>query len=427
MSIKVDFKVDKVFGHLELQIDLRGSEVKARFVSTEDLRYFEHMIVGRKYFEVPYIVSRICGACSISHFLASVNAMENALNVELDENIITLKEVMNKLEIAQNTAVHLYFLALPDYLKMRNLGELTAAKPDIVKSAMMLNSLTLQAVNAIAGRIVNPNTYRVGGFTRSIPKETIERVVKTLERAEKLAEALSDLILNIELPELKDPELNYLAVDPPTEYLTISDYLVGSDGIRFKGSDYNQFISEELSDYSTTKYYRYQGNAFFVGPRARLLAFGERLPDYVGLVNDVRRELHNPFSNLKAKVVELLYCLSNSKIILENIKEKTLDASGNIRVKHGEGVGIIEAPRGLLIHHYVINDQGIVTYSNIVTPTAMFSRHVEAVARAFSAELVSSGASLNELETKAAMLVRAYDPCLPCSVHLVVKGGMNHE
>ncbi|MEM1813223.1 MAG: nickel-dependent hydrogenase large subunit, partial [Sulfolobales archaeon] len=354
MSVKVDFKVDKVFGHLELQIELVDGEARARFASTEDLRYFEYMVIGRKYYEVPYIMSRICGACSISHFLASVNAIENALKVELDEEVVMLKEVMNKLEIAQNTVVHLYFLALPDYLKMRNLGELLAAKPDIVKSAMMLNSLCLQAVNAIAGRIVNPNTYRVGGFTKKLPKEALDKAVKVLDKAEKLAEELSEVIVGLELPQLSDPELNYLTVDPPTEYLTMSDYLVGSDGSRFKGLEYGQYLTEEVSEYSTTKYCLYRGRAFFVGPRARLLAFGERLSEYSNILADVKKELTNPFSNLKAKTVELLFCISNSKTILNSLAERNLNLSASVKVRQGEGVGVIEAPRGLLIHHYVV-------------------------------------------------------------------------
>ncbi|MEM2346899.1 MAG: nickel-dependent hydrogenase large subunit [Sulfolobales archaeon] len=419
MSVKVDFKVDKVFGHLELQIELVDGEARARFASTEDLRYFEYMVIGRKYYEVPYIMSRICGACSISHFLASVNAIENALKVELDEEVVMLKEVMNKLEIAQNTVVHLYFLALPDYLKMRNLGELLAAKPDIVKSAMMLNSLCLQAVNAIAGRIVNPNTYRVGGFTKKLPKEALDKAVKVLDKAEKLAEELSEVIVGLELPQLSDPELNYLTVDPPTEYLTMSDYLVGSDGSRFKGLEYGQYLTEEVSEYSTTKYCLYRGRAFFVGPRARLLAFGERLSEYSNILADVKKELTNPFSNLKAKTVELLFCISNSKTILNSLAERNLNLSASVKVRQGEGVGVIEAPRGLLIHHYVVNDQGVITHSNVITPTAMFSRHIEASARVLANELVSSGASLDEVERKAAMLVRACDPCLPCSVHLI--------
>ncbi len=421
MSIKVDFKVDKVFGHLELQIDLKDNEVKVRFASTEDLRYFEYMVVGRKYHEVPYIMSRICGACSVSHFLASANAIENALNVELDETTVTVKEVMNKLEIAQNTVVHLYFLALPDYMKMRNLGELLNAKPDIVRSAMTLNSLCLQAVNAVAGRIVNPNTYRVGGFTRWLSNETLDKTVKILDKAERLAEKLSELIIGLELPRLSDPEPNYLTSDPPVEYLTMSDYVIGSDGNRFRGLEYVNYITEEVSDYSTTKYCLYRGKPFFVGPRARLLAFGERLPEYSNLLADIKRELHNPFSNLKAKAVELLYCISSSKNILSNLRGKNLSTPSNLGIRHGEGVGVVEAPRGLLIHHYMINDQGIVTHSNVITPTAMFSRHVEAAAKALCNELVSSGATLDEVESKAGMLVRAYDPCLPCSVHLISK------
>jgi len=421
MSLSIQSKVDRVFGHLEVQVDLRDKDVKTKFVAMDDLRFFEHVVIGRKFTEVPYIVSRICGACSIAHFLASVNAVEDALKVEVSEDVMMLKEVMNKIQIAQNTVVHLYFLAILDYLNSKNLNELALSKPELVKSAIILNSLCLQATKLLAGRIVNPNTYVVGGFTKNLTKEVLEKTVKTLDKAEKVARELIKPIIDLNLPRLEDPEPHYVVLDPPTGYLSMSDYIVGSDGVRFRKSEYLNYISEGVSEYSTSKYCLYNGKTFFVGPRARLLAFSERLSGVSDIVGHVREELKNPFANLKAKAVELLYCIANSKEVLSSLKGRDLNIRTDVKVRAGEGVGVIEAPRGLLIHHYRLNEQGIITYANVITPTVMFSKHVEVATKSLSKKLLEEGVSLTEVEAKVGALVRAYDPCLVCAVHLEVR------
>ncbi len=421
MSLSIQSKVDRVFGHLEVQVDLRDKDVRTKFVVMDDLRFFEHVIIGKKFTVVPYIVSRICGACSVAHFLASVSAVEDALKVEVSEDVIMLKEVMNKIQIAQNTVVHLYFLAILDYLNSRNLNELMLSKPELVKSAMILNTLCLQATKLLAGRIVNPNTYSVGGFTKNLTREVLEKTMKTLDKAEKVAQELIRYIVDLNLPKLEDPEPHYVVLDSPTGYLSMSDYVVGSDGVRFRKSEYLNYISEGISEYSTSKYCLYRGKTFFVGPRARLLAFSERLSGISDVVSDVRGELTNPFSNLKAKAVELLYCIVSSKEILGGLKEKDLNIRTDVKVRAGEGVGVIEAPRGLLIHHYRLNDEGVITYANIITPTVMFSKHIEVTTKSLSKNLLEEGVSLTEVEAKVGALVRAYDPCLVCAVHLEVR------
>ncbi|MEM3904966.1 MAG: nickel-dependent hydrogenase large subunit [Sulfolobales archaeon] len=103
------------------------------------------------------------------------------------------------------------------------------------------------------------------------------------------------------------------------------------------------------------------------------------------------------------------------------MKGRDLNIRTDVKVRAGEGVGVIEAPRGLLIHHYRLNEQGIITYANVITPTVMFSKHVEVATKSLSKKLLEEGVSLTEVEAKVGALVRAYDPCLVCAVHLEVR------
>ncbi len=420
MSIEITERIDKVFGHLELRISLKENEVDSRFRVTQDARLVEAIIEGKKYDEAPLIASRICGACSIAHFLASVTAVENALGVELPEDAIVLKEVMNKVQIAQNNVVHLYFLALPDYYGVKSLGELLAVKPEIARKGFQLNSLCLQAVDLLAGRIVNPNTYRVGGFAKTFPREKIERIIKVLKKAEEYAREIVEHVVELKTPELRDPAPNYLVAESPIGYLSLGDHIVGSDGERFHGLKYQEYLKEEIVEYSNSKAYLYKGKVFYVGSRARLLAYGERLVGLGDYVSKISYQLDNPFNNLKAKALEILYTITDSREKLEELKDKALKLRTEVKLREGEGVGVLEAPRGLLIHHYRVNRDGKIIYANIITPTAMNARHIEVSAKALGGKLLEENAGIDEVKRQASMLIRAYDPCLPCAVHVII-------
>ncbi len=420
MSIEAVERIDKVFGHLELSISLRENEVYSKFKVVQDARLIEAVIENSRYDEAPLIASRICGACSIAHFLASVTAIENALGVEVPEDAIVLKEVMNKVQVAQNNVVHLYFLALPDYYGVKSLGELLNVKPEIVRQGFKLNSLCLQAVDLLAGRIVNPNTYRVGGFTKTFSKGKMERVIEALKKAEEYAKEVVEHVIELETPELQDPAPHYLVAESPIGYLSLGEYIVSSDGERFNGLKYQEYLSEEVIEYSNSKVYLYKGKVFHVGSRARLLAYGERLVGLEDYVSKISTQLYNPFNNLKAKAIEILYTIMDSREKLEELKDRSLKLRTEVKLREGEGVGIIEAPRGLLIHHYRVNRDGKIVYANIITPTAMNALHIEVSAKALGKKLLEENANIDELKRQASMLIRAYDPCLPCAVHIVV-------
>ncbi len=421
MSLEVVERIDKVFGHLELKLVVDSGKVESKFTVTQDARFIEVVLEGRSYLEAPVIASRICGACSIAHFLASVNALENAMGVELPEDAMILKDAMNKAQIAQNNIVHLFFLALPDYYGLKTLGELLSKKPDLVKIGFKLNSLSLKAVDLLGGRIVNPNTYSVGGFRKDLARDRIEKVVKTLREAEDYAKQVLEKVIELELPELEDPAPNYVVVQSPQGYLNTSNNLYGSDGEVFLGIDYTKYIEEKIVEYSNSKAYYYKGKVFYVGSRARLNAYHERLLGYEDYISKILKESNNPFSNIKAKALEILYTIVDVRERLEEFLDKKPKLRTEFKVRAGEGVGVLEAPRGLLIHHYKVDNEGKITYANIITPTAFNSRHIEVSATKLGERVLeANGVDVGELQRKASMLIRAYDPCLPCAVHVTV-------
>jgi len=417
-------EVDRVFGHVELEVVIDGDDVLTKFRVVHDPRFIELAMEGRHYLEVPYIASRICGACSIAHYLASIKAIENALGIEVSEDTEVVRDVLNSLQVIQNHLIHLTFLALPDYLGVKDINSLLSKSRDVIKLVMKLNSLILKAIKVLGGRIVNPNIPYVGGFIREISREDLNLAIKYVNESRGVfSEVLSKLRLK-DLPLLKDVANNYLVLKIRNHYLSSSDEVVASDGHVFKHNEYLNYIEEVSSSWSNSKVVLYKGKPLHVGPRARV-------SKYLGIVKEVVSELggidtNNPFSNLIAKLIEIKYLLEVIPNILSDMRISKLGGGSphKSEVLNGEGVGVIEAPRGLLIHHYVING-GRLVHANIITPTEINARHIELSARELSINLVKNNPlNISKLRSMLSFLVRTYDPCLPCAVHVSVVNGL---
>jgi len=419
-------EVDRVFGHLELEVLREDGEIKALFKVTHGARFIELTINGRQYWEAPYIASRICGACSIAHYVASIRAVEHALGLDAGEWVEDFRDVVNMVQIAQNHLVHLAFLALPDYVGVQGLSDLKSRAGRLVVNSMKLNAACLKVIRLVAGRIVNPNTLGVGGLLKRPFKGPLLKAAEYLRECEALAkEVVDEALALLKVPELKDPANNCVAVKPRRAYLTAGSEILTSAGLSFKPSDYKEYLEEVQSKYSNSKVVILGGAPIHVGARARY----ELLRNYLRGFSMPEADLSNPFSNLIIKAAEIPYCITTAREILEELSRRTADTvidpprDGG----EGEGVGIVEAPRGLLIHHYVVSGKRIM-HANIITPTEINARHIEVSAKALAETIVSNGRPLNagELQRKLTMLVRAYDPCLPCAVHVSVVRGRKY-
>lgn len=405
-----DIEMGRVAGESKLVIHLNGEGVRVDYVSTLGERLFERLVVGREYWEVPYIVSRICGVCSHAHFWASNLALENALGLEVDEATATLRDACNKLQIIENHLVHLSLLALPDYAKPTQ---------DFFVNVITIRGDIKNVLELVCGRLSNPQPYTPGGFTLAITKWHLEKALQRVKTVSPIVNKIIDEMLNIfMLPMACDPAPNYISLDywprysvpPGAPYRLVSN--LGEFMIDYE--TYTEVFWEVPRTFSNSRVCTLRGAPFFVGARARALAKG-----YKGLEKDMIEALKsNPYSNLLAKALEIRYLLDDVEKALESLIGKNFKRFTPTR-SAGHGIGVVEAPRGLLIHHYELNSDGIVKRANIITPTVMFTRHLEVSAEDLIRSLVNLGLPEMDIVKRVEMLVRAYDPCIPCAVHVV--------
>lgn len=418
-SIKIE-NIDKVFGHVSLEVIVDKDKINSRFIVTQDARLIENVILGKHFYEVPDIASRICGACSISHLLASIRAFENALGIEVSEEVEKLREVINEIEVVQNHLVHLYLLALPDYMGCTSINDLLRKDINLVKRVFKFNELCLKVIEILAGRIVGPTKCTIGGFAKEIRNENLNIALKILKDLEEYAYSTLELFLNIDLPKYKDIENNHISIFDTEDYKFLGYYLQTNEKLVFKVNEYKNYIREEEVDYSTCKRCFLKDKPYYVGPRARLNLNWDRMEPEVKEIALRVIPLESPFDNIRAKAIEIVQCVKHSIQLMEELVGKNLPKAEKVeKIKESEGYGLVEAPRGVLIHHYKIDNHGRVTYANIITPTTMNSHHIERNATNIAQELLSNGENLDNLKQILTKLVRAYDPCLPCATHLV--------
>lgn len=356
----------------------------------------------------------------MAHLLGSVLALEKALGVEVSEDVSRLRRAVEAVGIVQNDLVHV-LMALPDYLGYGSLAELARSEEALLRSFIEVNTEVLRAYGSIAGRFTHTHTIDVAYQGKLVTKYDLERASRALARVAKGIEGLmAKLAARWRSMELVDPSPNYITVSSPG-YPVLGERIVTSDGETVEALRYGDVIHEEEVEYSNAKHCTYRGRPFFVGPRARLSrSYGnvlKTLGDRAGLL---QLDLGNPFDNVKAQLVEALHL---ALTVRDELAELAASVGGGLKLYDpsrlrgsGEAASAVEAPRGLLIHHYRVRD-GRVTAANIITPTTMNCKHMELCCEALANRLREQGARPEEVKLRIEALIRSYDPCLPCAVH----------
>jgi len=395
-----DKYITKIEGHGSLETDWSEGKVKLRIHEGE--RLFEGMLVGRTIEESHWITPRICGVCPIAHNLASLTACEDGLNIKISGIDSLLRELMVCAQIMQSHALHLFFLSLPDYLGIDRGTELNAKNPKAFKAALDIKEISDEIATVIAGRNVHPTTTTIGGFHKYPTKKILEKLLEKIKKTEKSAEYALKMVSQISFPELNaDLEL---ATQKNGE-------IISSKGEKTPIKNYKRDITEEIRNYSTAKFGRYKGKTILVGALARL---------YFAAENTEGRKLlnfQNPFHNNLAQAIEiLLYHQKAEQIINQLLKSDFNNIQPfSAKITKGKGIGAVEAPRGGLYHEIHFDEKGIITYANIITPTVQNLTSIEKSANALLEQ--NKNRPQKELERLLNMLVRAYDPCITCSVH----------
>ena len=399
--------IAKIEGHGSLKVNWENNTVKLHVHEGE--RLFEGILVGKTAEEAHWITPRICGICPIAHNLASLAALENALGIKINETAKLLRDLMKAGQIIQSHVLHLFFLALPDYIGLDRGTELSKKDPKSFTKALSLKELADEIAFVIAGRNVHPTTTAVGGFHKIPSKKELEKLLEKIKKTEKEAEWAVKFFSRLKYPKLK--------VD--LELVAQKDgKIVSNKGEEVSMGDYKQNLEEELREYSTAKFGKFQGREIMVGALARL-SFkknNDYLPAQAG-----KLDFNNPFHNNLAQAIEIFELSKEAEKIIEKLLAMEMEAkistpdvdAGTSGVKRG--IGAVEAPRGGLYHEIHLDEKGIITYANIITPTVQNLTSIEKSANALMEQFKDK--PTKEKEKLLNMLVRAYDPCITCSVH----------
>lgn len=413
--------LSRVEGHGNIHIKIKDGKVQeARWEVVETPRFFEAMLVGKKWDNAPWICGRICGICSIGHTLASIRAVENAFGIIPSEQTRKLRLLLKHMETLQSHVLHLYFLAAPDFLGAGSVFPLIKSHTDVVARAARLKLLANDACDIIGGRRLHPTRTVVGGFTMLPEKKQLENIMKRLEDAMSDLNLTAELFRSFPVPDFKR-ETEFVSLKGKGDYPFIGGDLVSTDDVRMKEKDYAKMTNEYSVKQSTAKWARLSRDSFAVGALARLnnnFAFlhpaARELSESFGL----RPVNHNPFMNNVAQLVECVHVtLDSIKLINELLNTAWEESRQPVKPRKGAGVGAVEVPRGILYHSYEFDREGKIVKSDCVIPTGQNHANIHYDIIELARQYAAGGKKDADIELLAEMLVRAYDPCISCSVH----------
>ena len=425
-TIKVDH-LARIEGHGNVHVVIESDQAKTVEMNVvEPARLFESMVRGRSFTEVSYIASRICGICSASHVVTDLLAIERIFGIEVSDRTRALRELLVYGSYLQNHATHLFVLAAPDFLKQASIFPVAETDPALFDRALGLKALGNELCTKVGGRSIHPITAVVGGFTHEIGRD------QYLELAEKMDASLDFAIATVDLfDSFKTPDIetagDFLAMVEPGAYPVQGARTARfvHAGIDFDPDDVARNIEEYEVDHSAALLARVAATKsnYMTAALARVNASWNNLSRTAKVAAakaGLRPPELNPFRNNVAQAVELVDALERCAELCRRLADDEFEGTSRpvaVVPRAGRAVGFTEAPRGALFHELELDDAGRVVKASIITPTAQNVGNLEADMRLLAQELVETGASPDEIRAEIEKLVRAYDPCLSCSVH----------
>lgn len=429
--IKINY-ISKSEGHTGFEAKIVNGKVdSARMDVKEGARLIEGILRGRKIEEAPIITSRICGICPVVHNLVGIKAIEKALDLEIPEQIINLRKLMQCGQIIQSHILHIFFLAIADYFNLENSLDLSKKYPKQFKAVIKIRDFANKIIEIIGGRVTHPISSVIGGFTKIPDKEKLKEILNEQSEILEISLELLNLFQKIKFPKF-ERETEFIALKNKKEYSFYDGNIISNKGLNISIEKYISEFQEFQRFDEVVNLVKREENSFMVGALARLNISANQLNKEAKNslkkikftpLNSCKANLtgftlpnDNIFYNIPAQMIEVIHLIEESKKILEKIlKQDFKKCRINYQIKSGEGMAAVEAPRGLLFHSYKIDKTGRIEKANIITPTAQFLFNLEKDLEKYIPFL--KNLKPKESKQKIEMLVRAYDLCISCAVH----------
>ncbi len=440
--------VTRIEGHAKITIRLNddGRVADTQFHVTQ-VRGFEKFTEGRPYYEMPAITARICGICPISHLLASSKACDAIMSVRIPETAAKLREILHCGQFVQSHALSFFHLSAPDLLlgmdsdpARRNVLGILEKFPDTARDGIALRKFGQQVIEGLAKERIHPSWTVPGGVNAPLKSEVRDRILAGLPDAKGIARRTLHFFKGVvdEFPEeiatfgnapsmyagLVDASGSLELYDGHIRFLD-AEGKIAADQIQ--AQDYAKYIGEAVlpTSYLKAPYYKpigYPEGVYRVGPLARLnvadrCGTPEADAEFAEYHQRYGRIVESSFHFHYARLIETLYALERMEALLNDPAILNTHVRARAGVNSLEGVGMAEAPRGILIHHYKVDESGAMKWANLIIATGhnnlAIGRSVEQVSKHYI-----DGNHLKEgMLNRVSAVVRAYDPCLSCSTH----------
>ncbi len=425
-AINVDH-VARVEGHGDIHLRIEGGEVtRCEMAVVEPARLFEAMVRGRSFQDAAYVASRVCGICSASHVVTDLRATEAIFGIVPSDRTEALRELLVYGSFLQNHATHLFVFAAPDFLGRKSVFPLAETDPSLFEQALGLKSLGNELCCAVGGRSIHPITAVVGGFTHELSRDEYLAFAEKLEAAQPFAVQTVDLFSGFSVPDLAT-EGDMLAMVKPDAYPVCDSHTARfvRGGYEFDCQAVDDEIEEYAVDHSAALLARAKrtGKPYLTAALARLNASWGNLSKtarYAAAKAGLRPLELNPYMNNVAQAVEIVDALGRCADLCRRLAADEFEGTSvpaPYEMRAGRGVGFTEAPRGCLFHEIELDEDGTVLKASIITPTAQNIANLEDDMRRLAEMMIAQGADDDDIQLRIEELVRAYDPCLSCSVH----------
>jgi len=442
--------VTRIEGHARITLQLAdtGEVEDAKFHLTQ-FRGFEKFCEGRPYREMPALTARTCGICPVSHLLSSNKACDDLLAVTIPPTAEKLRRIMNLGQLVQSHALSFFHLSSPDLLLgwdsdpvKRNIFGVMRADPQLAKNGIRLRQIGQTIIEILGGKKIHPTWVVPGGVNEALTEEKRQAMLAMMPDALRIAKETYAFFKTL-VPKFKDEAEHFGTM--PTMFMSLvtpKGNLEHYDGLlRIKDAqgrivedmvpprDYQRIIGEAVEDYSYMKfpYYKpigYPKGIYRVGPLARLNnadACGTPFADVALAEFHMLQEDSGPITSSfhyhYARLVEIIFALESIERLLKDPDILNPRIRARARGNRSEGIGVSEAPRGTLMHHYKIDDEGLINWVDLIIATGhnnlAMNRSIKQVADAYVDGTDVKEGMLNRVEA----VIRCYDPCLSCASH----------
>jgi F420-non-reducing hydrogenase large subunit len=454
--------ITRLEGHGKITIFLNDAgEVENAYLQIPELRGFERFCIGRKAEDMPLLTSRICGVCPVAHHMAGTKALDAAFNVEPPSAAKKLRELMYCGYYIYDHTLHFYYLGGPDFIvgpdappeKRNVIGVIEKAGLDVGKEVIKHRAYGQRITELIGGKATHPVCGLPGGLSKPLSEENRQEIEKMATSAVDFAKFTLKLFHDIVLGNSKYVDLitsdtytlktYYMGLVNENNKVNFYDGQVrvvdpnGNEFIKFEPKDYLNHIAEHVEEWTYVKfpYLKKIGWKGFVdGPDSGAYRVGPlgRLNSSNGMATPLAQEeyelmyktfggkpIHSTLAFHWARLIELLYAAERA---LELSKDPEI-TSTNVRNKPcepDEGVGIVEAARGTLIHHYILDENALIKDVNLIVATVNNSPSINMSIRNAAKGFIHGGNVDQGLLNMVEMAFRAYDPCFGCATHFAV-------